>query len=68
MTGRRRSALLWGAVGLFSFFVTVQGYLLFGGRVPLSLIETLGVAVIVAVAVAVVSYVAEARLLRKGRS
>ncbi len=68
VTGRLRSALLWGVVGLFSFLVAVQGYLLLGGRVPLSLLETGAVAGAVGAVVATVSYVAEPRLLRKGRS
>jgi len=68
VTARRRSALLWGVVGLFSFLVAVQGYRLLGGRVPLSAVETLSVAVAVAAVVAVVSYLLEPRFLRKGRS
>jgi DNA-directed RNA polymerase specialized sigma54-like protein len=67
VTGRLRSALLWGAVGLFSYLVAVQSYLLLGGRVPLSPLETGTVAGAVGAVVATVSYVVEPRLLQIGR-
>ena len=68
MKGRTRSALLWGVVGALSFLVAVQGYQLAVGGLPLPL-WIVGVAAVgVAAVSATVAYVAEPRLLAKGRS
>ncbi|MFB6221455.1 MAG: hypothetical protein ABEH90_08460 [Halolamina sp.] len=67
MTGRRTSAALWGVVGLLSFLVAVQGYLLAVGNLGLSLLAIGAVGIVVAAVVTVVAYVAEPRLLSKGR-
>lgn len=66
-TSRRRSALLWGAVGAISFLVVVQGYLLFGGKLPFQYRWLLAVAVGIGVVSGVISYVLEPRFLRYGR-
>ncbi|WP_435347896.1 hypothetical protein [Haloarchaeobius sp. HRN-SO-5] len=66
MTERRKSALLWGAVGVFAFLVLHQGYVVLGND-GIGLLPALGVAVVVGAVVAVAAYVGEARLLRRGR-
>jgi len=66
--GRTKSALLWGVVGALAFLVAVQGYQLAVGGVALSLLVVGAVAIGVAAVAATVAYVAEPRLLTKGRS
>gem|GEM_PF-184901 len=66
--GRTKSALLWGVVGALAFLVAVQGYQLAVGGVALSLLIVAAVAIGVAAVAATVAYVAEPRLLTKGRS
>ena len=65
---RVESSLLWGAVGAFSFLVLVGGYDLLASRLAVGLAARLGVALAVGVVVAAVTYFAEARLARKGRT
>ena len=61
MTPRKRSALLWGAVGALAFLVAHQGYLLmdgpFVGVGPLS-----AVTLVVFAAAALTAYYAERRV------
>ena len=68
MTPRAKSSLLWGAVGVLSFLVVVQGYDLFvpAFRAPLGL--RAGMAAVVGVLTAALAYVLEGRLARKGRT
>jgi hypothetical protein len=65
---RVRSALLWGAVGFFSFLVLLQGYRLFVAPLSFGITASVGVALGVGVAVTAVTYVTEARLAAKGRT
>jgi hypothetical protein len=61
MNPRVKSAVLWGAVGLLSFLVLLQGYeLLEGLRVDLSV--KAGAAVVVFLATTVLTYLAQGRL------
>lgn len=68
MTPRRKSALLWGVVGLLAFLVLVQGYQLVGGVTPLGFLGKLAIGVVVGVVTAGASYLVEGRLARKGRT
>ena len=68
MTPRAKSSLLWGAVGVLSFLVVVQGYDLFVPAFRASLGLRVGMAVAVGVLTAVLSYVLEGHLARKGRT
>jgi hypothetical protein len=61
MTPRRRSALLWGAVGALSFLVLYGAYL-GGGGAFLGIGPVAAVAVAVFAASAVASYYAERRV------
>jgi hypothetical protein len=63
-----RSALLWGAVGLFAFLVLVQGYQLLVAPLPIGIGAGLGLAVLVGAVTALLSYVAESRLGRNRRT
>jgi len=65
---RTRSALLWGAVGALAFLVLVQTYRLVAGSLGIDLLAGLGIALLVGVVVAVVSYLTEPRLATKGRT
>ena len=65
---RRRSALLWGAVGLFVVLVGGQGLVLLGEGLPFGFAGLVGVAVIVGSIVAASSYLLEHRLARKGQA
>jgi hypothetical protein len=68
VTPRRKSALLWGAVGLLAFLVLVQGYQLLVGPTPVGFLGKLAIGVVVGVVAAGASYLAERRLARKGRT
>ncbi|MFC5368513.1 hypothetical protein [Salinirubrum litoreum] len=68
MTPRRKSALLWGAVGLLAFLVLVQGYQLLVGPTPVGFLGKLALAVVVGIVAGGVSYLLEGRLARKGRT
>ncbi|MFB6157325.1 MAG: hypothetical protein ABEJ34_05735 [Haloferacaceae archaeon] len=65
---RRRSALLWGLVGLLTFLVLVGGYRLATGPLGVPLPAVAGVAALVGVAVTAVAYRYEPRLRAKGRT
>ena len=66
MTPRRKSALLWGAVGVFAFLALHQGYILLGND-GIGILPALVVALVVGAMVAVSAYVGEARLVQRGR-
>ena len=68
MTPRAKSSLLWGLVGVFSFLAVVQGYDLFVPAFRASLGLRAGMAAAVGVLTAVLSYVLEGHLARKGRT
>ena len=68
MTPRAKSSLLWGAVGVLSFLVVVQGYDLFVPAFRASLGLRAGMAIAVGVLTAALSYVLEQRLARKERT
>jgi hypothetical protein len=55
-------------VGALSFLALTQGYVLLFGRLPLSFLARLAVAVVLGVVVASVAYVTEYRVARKGRT
>lgn len=63
---RRRSALLWGAVGALSFLVVAQGYLLLDGELPLGYAGLFPVAAAVGGILAATAYLFEHRLRRRG--
>ncbi|ESP87679.1 hypothetical protein [Candidatus Halobonum tyrrellensis] len=64
MSGRRRrSALLWGAVGALAFLVLAQGATLLGVPLPVDVPGRLGLAVVVGGVAAVAAYAAERRLV-----
>ncbi|MFC7069821.1 hypothetical protein [Halobaculum lipolyticum] len=65
---RRRSALLWGAVGLFVVLVGGQALVLFGTGLPFGFAALFGVALVVGGIVAASSYLLEHRLARKGQA
>ena len=66
MNERTKSALLWGAVGLFAFLALHQGYVALGGE-SIGILPAVGVAAVVGAVVAAAAYVGEVRLLRRGR-
>lgn len=68
MNARQRSALLWGVVGLLTYFILAQAYLVFAGPLPLDPVGVVVVGVAVAGFVTVVAYAVEYRLMAKGRS
>ncbi|SEO53260.1 hypothetical protein SAMN04487948_103110 [Halogranum amylolyticum] len=68
MRPRVKSSVLWGAVGAFAFLALTQGYVLVGGRLPLSFPRRLVVAVVLGVVVVGVAYVTEYRVAQKGRT
>jgi hypothetical protein len=55
-------------VGLLAFLVLVQGYQLVVGPTPVGFLGKLAIGVFVGVVAAGASYLAEARLARKGRT
>lgn len=57
-----RSALLWGLVGALAFLVLVQGYNLFGGRLPVGPAGIAAIAAAVLGVTAAVAYAAEPRI------
>jgi len=63
---RTKSALLWGAVGVFAFLALHQGYVALGGE-SIGILPAVGVGVVVGAVAAVAAYVGEVRLLRRGR-
>lgn len=67
LVGRRRSALLWGAVGVLGFLVLLLAYEALVATLPLSLAVKVGVALAAGVVAAAVAYRLEHRLVRKGR-
>jgi hypothetical protein len=68
VTPRRKSALLWGVVGLLAFLVLVQGYQLLVGPMPVGFLGKLAIGVLVGSVAGGVSYLLEGRLARKGRT
>ena len=68
MSPRRRSALLWGVVGLLTYFILAQAYLVFVGPLPFEPAGLIAVGVAVAGFVAVVAFAFEHRLTAKGRT
>ena len=66
MNERTKSALLWGAVGVFAFLALHQGYVALGGE-SIGILPAVGVGVVVGAVAAVAAYVGEVRLLRRGR-
>ncbi len=65
MTPRRKSALLWGAIGALSFLVLAQGYVLLVGRLPVGFLGRLGVGLLVGAVTTGLSAVTERRLAAK---
>ena len=66
---RARSATLWGVVGGFAFLALAQGYRLLGpGSLPVGLGGLALVGVVVAVASAGITYLAEVRVRAKRRT
>jgi hypothetical protein len=68
VTPRRKSALLWGAVGALAFLVLAQGYVLVVGRLPVGMLGRLAIGVAVGAVVAGVTYATEHRIARKEQS
>jgi hypothetical protein len=68
VTPRRKSALLWGAVGTLAFLALSQGYVLAIGRLPVSILGRFGVAVGVGAVVTGLAYATEHRIARKEQS
>jgi hypothetical protein len=68
VTPRRKSALLWGAVGALSFLVLAQGYVLVVGRLPLSILGRFGLALGVGGVATVLTYAVEPRVAGKRRN
>ncbi|WP_439027687.1 hypothetical protein [Haloarchaeobius sp. DT45] len=66
MNARVKSALLWGAVGLFAFLVLYQGYVALGND-GVGFLPALAVALGVGAGVAAGAYLGEIRLLSRGR-
>lgn len=62
MHPRRKSALLWGVIGAMAFLVFQRGYGVVADA-SYSLSVTVGIAVVVGVVAAVLSYLVEGRLL-----
>jgi hypothetical protein len=65
VTPRRKSALLWGAIGALSFLVLAQGYVLLVGRLPVGFLGRLGVGLLVGAVTTGLSAVTERRLAAK---
>lgn len=65
---RAKSALLWGAIGCFSFLVALQGYRLLVAPLSFGVLGALGIGLVVGVVVAGVTYVTEGRIAAKGRT
>jgi hypothetical protein len=65
---RTKSGALWGLVGALAFLVLTQGYVLLVGPLPLGLLGRIGLAALLGAIVAGVTYAAEHRLVRKGRT
>ncbi|MFC7097775.1 hypothetical protein [Halobaculum marinum] len=65
---RRKSALLWGAIGLFVVLVGGQGLVLLGSGLPFGFAGLFGVAAAVGLVVAAAAYRFEHRLARKGQA
>ncbi|MFC6826685.1 hypothetical protein [Halopelagius fulvigenes] len=65
---RTKSALLWGAIGCFSFLVVLQTYRLLVGPLSFGVLGSLGVGVVVGVVVSGVTYATERRIAEKGRT
>ncbi len=68
MTPRRKSSLLWGLVGMFTFLVLALGYDLLGGTLPVGPAGLAGIAVGVGIVVTGLASVVEPRLRAKGRT
>ncbi|MFD1647157.1 hypothetical protein [Haloarchaeobius litoreus] len=66
MNERTKSALLWGAVGVFAFLTLHQGYVALGGE-SIGILPAVGLGFVVGTVVAAAAYVGEVRLLRRGR-
>lgn len=64
---RRKSAALWGVIGVLAFLVVAQGYLLLGGELPFGYVGLFPLAGAVGAALGVTAYLFEPRLLQKGR-
>jgi len=56
VTPRRKSALLWGAIGALSFLVTAQGYVLLVARLPVGTLGLLGIGAVVGCVTTVVTH------------
>ena len=65
---RRRSALLWGLVGALTFLVLLQGYRLLVGPPGVGVAVAAGISLLVGGVVTLLSYVAEPRMMAKGRT
>lgn len=63
---RVTSAVLWGAVGILGFSVSVQAFLLLGGTVPASYARLILLGVVIGGIVSVVAYATEYRMMQKG--
>ncbi|WP_251341259.1 hypothetical protein [Haloplanus halophilus] len=68
MNARHKSSLLWGLVGALSYLVLVQGYRLLVGPLGPGVLALGGVALLVAVASAGLTYVLEPRVRGNKRS
>ncbi|RDI73047.1 hypothetical protein [Halopelagius longus] len=68
MRPRTKSALLWGAIGCFSFLAALQGYRLLVGPLSFGVLGSLVVAVVVGGVVSGVTYATERRIATKGRT
>ena len=68
MSPRRKSALLWGAVGALVFLVLAQGAVLFDVALPLGFVGLLVVAVGLGAVVAWAAHATEHRLTGKGQA
>ena len=68
MRARTKSAILWGLVGVLSFLVVAQGYVILVDELPLSLLGLVGVGVIVGGVTSTIAYQFEHRFLAKGRT
>ena len=68
MVSRRKSALLWGAIGLLVVLVGGQAFVLLGLGLPFGFAALFALAAVVAAVVAAASYGLEYRLTRKGQA
>ena len=59
---RRRSALLWGAVGALAFLVLAQGASLAGVDLPVGFLGRVGLALVVGAVATAAAYATEHRL------